>query len=745
MGSGSGLAHVRRSWLERVLDVVRILGATEDLHQTLNRIVEAVVNVLEFGAAAINVTTADGEALRVEAVAGPPEVSQLRGQSSPMAYWLDLLDASEAWGSLRYFSHEVDQTPMDRVAKWTPPVAPEGADPQAWHADDALMAPLRDSSGTLLGVLSVDQPRSGRRPDLEQRTVLELFAAQAAIAISDAIARKESETRRREAELRWQLAFERSPIGAAIVRRSGELAQFNDALANLLGYSREELAHRTFADITYPDDVDVNIALFGELFAGQRDSYEMEKRYVHRDGHTVWGLLHVGVIRDEQGQVSSVVGQVNDITARKLAEAQIAHRATHDPLTDLPNRLYLEDIIADCISSGRPAGALCCGIDRFKIVNESLGHDAGDELLRAVAARLRQAVPSGITVGRVGGDEFVVVVPDQSDADVLRGVAAALLAALREPIELRGYRHTVSISIGVTVSSPRHAHADEVLRDADQALWRAKRQGRARAELYDPTQDRPATVADLELEHALRAALASGDGLVPYFQPIVSLDTNAPVGYEALVRWMHPDRGLLEPHEFLPMAEQSGLIAPLGWRMLDLCCAAAADSQLTGGWSRWVAVNASGSQLGHGQLAQAVRHALEAADLPPDRLRIEITETALVQASPAAIKEVREVADLGVRIALDDFGTGYSSLSLLRDLPVSTVKIDRSFIKPIASDHSARAIVRSLIGLCRELGVATVGEGVETNEQITSLRALGATLAQGYLLGRPAPLAKRGE
>jgi diguanylate cyclase (GGDEF)-like protein/PAS domain S-box-containing protein len=739
MESGSSLTRVRRSWLERVLDVVRLLGASSDLHETLNRIVEGVVDVLEFDAAAINVMNPAGDELRVEATAGPPELHQLRGQSTPAGYFIELLEASEQWGALRFFSHAVDQTPVDRVARWTPPGSPAD-EPGTWQPGDELMAPLYNRSGAFIGVLSVDQPRSGRLPDVEQCTVLELFAAQAATAITDSTARLESETRRREAERRWQLTFEHSPVGTAIIDQDGQLVQFNDALLEMLGYTRSELNQRTFANVTHPDDVDLDLQLFAELLEGDRDSYEIEKRYLHRDGHVVWGLLHVGIIRAEDGSMQSVVGQVNDISARKLAEAQIAHRASHDSLTDLPNRLRLEEVLDAGIASGRPAGALCCGIDRFKTVNDSLGHDAGDELIRAVATRLRDALPSGITIGRVGGDEFVVVVPDESDPEALRGIAARLGAALREPVRLRGYQHTASISVGVTVSSPRHAHADEVLRDADQALRRAKRQGRARVEFYDPTQDRPATVADLELEYALRRSLDEGTGLVPFFQPIVSLDTNAPVGYEALIRWRHPEKGMLEPDEFLPMAEQTGLIAPLGWKMLELSCRAAADPRLTGGWSRWVAVNASGSQLGRGQLAHAVRSALEAADLPPDRLHLEITETALVEASPAAIKEVREVADLGVRIALDDFGTGYSSLSLLRDLPVGTVKIDRSFVKPITSDRNARAIVRSVIALCRELGVATVGEGVETDEQITSLRALGATLAQGYLLGRPAPL-----
>ncbi|MEO7288416.1 MAG: EAL domain-containing protein, partial [Jatrophihabitantaceae bacterium] len=254
------------------------------------------------------------------------------------------------------------------------------------------------------------------------------------------------------------------------------------------------------------------------------------------------------------------------------------------------------------------------------------------------------------------------------------------------------------------------------------------------------TQDKPATLHDLELEHALRTALATDHGLIPYFQPIVNLVDNVPVGYESLIRWRHEQDGLLHPDEFLPMAEQTGLIVPLGWWMLGVSCRAANDVRLTGGWSRWVAVNASGSQLGRGQLVSEIRRGLDEAGLPPARLHLEITESALVDASPAAVKEVREVADLGVQIALDDFGTGYSSLSLLRDLPVSTVKIDRSFVTPIASDRVARAIVRSVITLCQELNITTVAEGIETEEQLTSLRALGCTHGQGYLLGRPNPL-----
>ena len=739
MGSSQNLTSVRRSWLERLLDVVRELGATNDLTEILSRIAEAVVEVLEFGAAAINVV-GEGGMVRVAAVAGPPEVQALVGASNPMEFWTEILGRSEPWGSLRFFSHEQDQSAFDQIANWMPEQSGETG-PDAWRPEDALLAPLRDSDGALIGVLSVDQPASGRHPDLEQRTLLELFAAQAATAIAGSKARMESEARRHEAELRWELAFERNPLGAAIIDTSGRLIDFNDALAQMLGYPRDVLAQMTVAQFTHPDDIGADTALYAELAAGSRDGYEIEKRYMHADGHIVWVVLHVGVIRDQQGGVQSIIGQINDVTDRKRAVEQLAYRATHDPLTALPNRSLIEERLSACLATGTPAGVLFFDLDRFKTVNDSLGHEAGDELLTTVAQRLRSVMPAGFTLGRVGGDEFVALAPDVSDPRVLRDLGDRLMASLDEPLLIRGHRHTVSLSVGVTVSKPWHQHADEVLREADQAMLRAKRHGRSRVEVYDPAQDKIATVEDLELENDLRAALADGRGLLPYFQPIIDLTEGETVGYEALIRWHHPKKGLLNPDQFLPLAERTALIVPLGWWMLEVSCHAATQPQFAGKGDRWVAVNASGSQLGRGQLAPAIRDALQACQLPAERLHLEITETALVEASPSAIAEIREVADMGVGIALDDFGTGYSSLTLLRDLPVSIVKIDRSFIAQIAAGRSAAtAIVRRVIALCQELDVVTVAEGVETQDQLTALRTLGCTQAQGYLIGQPAPL-----
>ena len=733
------VSGLRRSWLERLLDVVRELGTTGEIDQTLNRIAEAAVEFLEFGAAAINVVEPDGRVV-VRAVAGPPAIGQLLGRSSSLQSWQDLLEAAEPWGSLRFFGHQQDRRVIGRIATWTTTAPAAHPRPGSWHPEDSLFAPLFAQDGTLLGVLSVDQPASGMLPNSEQRTVLELFANQAAVAIAESRARDRAEARRWEAEHRWQVTFERSPIGAAIVGQDGELLQVNESLVGMLGYPREELLRRRLSQLTHPDDIDEGTALFNELLDGTRDSYENQKRLVHADGHVVFGLLHVGVIRNSAGGIQSIVAQINDVTQRKQAEDRLAHRAMHDPLTELPNRTLLEELLAGYLDSGRPAGVLYCDLDRFKIVNDSLGHEAGDELLLVLSHRLRDALPAGITLGRVGGDEFVALAPGEDDPGRLYALAQRLTSALEQPLVVRGHLHTASLSIGITVGGAGYDHPDEVLREADLALLRAKRRGRARVEMYDPTQDKPVTVHELELEHSLRSALAEGRGLVPYFQPIVGLLDNVAVGYEALVRWEHAEQGLLDPDAFLPMAEQTGLIVPLGWWMLATCCKAAGDARLTGGSAQWVAVNASGSQLGRGQLVPEIRRGLELGGLTPDRLHLEITESALVEASPAAIREVHEVAEMGVKIALDDFGTGYSSLSLLRNLPVSTVKIDRSFVAPIATDRNARAIVRAVIGLCQELNIRTVAEGIETQEQLTSVRALGCCQGQGYLLGRPLPL-----
>jgi predicted signal transduction protein with EAL and GGDEF domain len=339
-------------------------------------------------------------------------------------------------------------------------------------------------------------------------------------------------------------------------------------------------------------------------------------------------------------------------------------------------------------------------------------------------------------VGRVGGDEFVVVCERLADESDLLRLAGRLAAALDEPMVVDGHLHTVTISIGAaTGRSPDTA--EEVLMRADMALLRAKRLGRARVERFDASVDRIATREDLELEDELRLSVTTGQ-LEAYYQPILTLADRKIVGHEALLRWNHRERGLLLPGAFLDIAETSGLIRSLGWWVLDRACQDTAGGLGSSvGSDNWIAVNASPVQLTRTDVYQVVVEALERAELAPHRLHIEITETALIQASQSLLADLRALRELGVGLSLDDFGTGFSSLSLLRDFPVSMVKIDRSFIAPLLDDSGALAIVRAVLGMCSDLGVPVVAEGVETEGQAELLAELGCSHVQGFLFGRP--------
>ncbi|MDR1999081.1 MAG: EAL domain-containing protein [Frankiaceae bacterium] len=553
-----------------------------------------------------------------------------------------------------------------------------------------------------------------------------------------------AEEQRRIGEEQWRLAFEHSPLGTSLLTPDGmTILQVNAALAQLLWHRQEEMIGQPSSAFTYPDEFgdELNIVRFAELMSGERNVFQKDMRLVRADGTVIWTDAIVGLVRGGDGEVLYVVSQHFDITAQKLAEGRLRHQALHDPVTDLPNRAFIEEQLSGHLAAGSPCGVLFCNLDRFGAINDSLGRDIGDEVLAATGRRLQAIAPRGASVGRIGGDEFVVLVPHEVDPAALRAVGERLVRTLARPQQIARRTVALTASAGAAVTDPSQDTPGQVLRQANQALRRAKRTGRGIVEMYDPDRDRLGTALDLELEQSLRAALAEGgQGLLPYFQPIIDIATGRPVGCEALVSWRHPRRGLLQPADFLPLAEQSGLVMPLGWWMLSESCRAAPLLPPGFADSPWVAVNVSGTQLSRGQLGGAVSAALEGAGLPPQRLHLEITETALVEASPEAVRELREVAELGVCIALDDFGTGYSSLSLLRDLPVGAVKIDRSFVGPILSDPTAMPIVRSVIWLCQELGLTTVAEGVETPAQLEALRDLGCTQAQGFLIGHPAPI-----
>jgi diguanylate cyclase (GGDEF)-like protein len=426
--------------------------------------------------------------------------------------------------------------------------------------------------------------------------------------------------------------------------------------------------------------------------------------------------------------------------ARRAAE--LSRMAFHDALTELPNRALLLDRLEQALLRGnryrRPVAVLFIDLDNFKLVNDSLGHDVGDTLLQLVGERLRGLMRPEDTLARFGGDEFVVLMEECTDAANALAVADRLAVALRTPFDIHDRAMVVDASIGVALSGPGRVRPADLLRDADLALYRAKTTGKARSALFEPGLA-AAAVQRLDIENDLRRALENREFCL-YYQPIIDLPSGELAGWEALIRWHHPERGLVSPIEFIPVAEETGLIVPIGhWVLEEACRQARAWSPPHGAPRLIMSVNLSGRQFQQASLADDVRHALSKANLDASALKLEITESVIMQDVAVASATLAALAGLGVRIAVDDFGTGYSSLASLKRFPIDTLKIDRSFVSGIVDDLQDAAIVRSVIALAKALNMTVTAEGIETAGQQARLTELGCDLGQGYLFGRPVP------
>jgi diguanylate cyclase (GGDEF)-like protein len=425
-----------------------------------------------------------------------------------------------------------------------------------------------------------------------------------------------------------------------------------------------------------------------------------------------------------------------DITERRRADAAMAFMALHDALTELPNRTLFQERLMEAIAlarRGTHCALLCLDLDRFKVINDTLGHPVGDGLLRAVAARLSAGVRSGDTVARLGGDEFAIIHVGLSSPEHALILANRLILALHEPYDIEGHRVTVGTSIGISIAPRDGTSSDTLLRHADIALYVAKTEGRGTCRIFEP--DMVAQIqARREVELDLRNALPA-DQFDLHYQPILDLQSGKVVGFEALIRWNHPIRGLVSPADFIPIAEETGLIVPIGDWVLRKACLDAAD------WPHHIdiAVNLSSMQFKGGQLLDSVRQALAISRLDPNRLELEITESVLLLNSEDTLAVLHQLRALGIRIALDDFGTGYSSLGYLRSFPFDKIKIDRCFIRDIGAGAGSAVIVGAIVGIARALGMTTVAEGVETMEQLIQVRDQGCAMVQGYLFSRPRP------
>jgi diguanylate cyclase (GGDEF)-like protein/PAS domain S-box-containing protein len=661
----------------------------------------------------------------------------------------------------------------------------------------------------------------------------------------------------------YRTIFEGASIGILRVETDGRMVEANPAVVQMLGYSAAELAEMDLRRYTHPDDVERNLALLKELMAGERDSYQLEKRCYRKDGSLIWVQVTAALERDEQGKPKFAISMLEDITERKVAqegllrqeerlsalirhstdaiftvgtdcrivfaspaahtllesdgktllgqslldsfdtdsreslvrqlgnladmptgatvpleahlrtqsgqakavegtacnllgeasidgivitlrdvsvraelEEQLTRRALHDDLTGLPNRALFADRLAHALDSTArepdlQVAVLFVDLDDFKAVNDGMGHGAGDELIRGVAARIRTGIRPSDTVARLGGDEFAVLVDRVPSLDYANDVAQRVLELLSLPIDVAGVSLAVPASIGITLAH-QHSDVESLLRDADIAMYTAKAKGKGRIAIFDETL-RDVASQRLALKIDLPEALRLGQFRLDY-QPIQSVTHQQIVGFEALIRWHHPSRGIVPPGEFIPAAEQSGLIIEIGRWVLEQACRQAVAWNATTEQPLTMSVNVSAVQLHNPGFTDLLRNTLATTELPPQLLTIELTESVLAD-QDRVVEILEQLHTIGVKIAIDDFGTGYSSLSYLQKFPVTAVKVDRSFVAQLTNGDPG--LVRGIVSLAEALGLTTVAEGVETAGQLEALTALDCDLSQGFYIGYP--------
>ncbi|HEX6912589.1 MAG TPA: EAL domain-containing protein [Longimicrobium sp.] len=560
---------------------------------------------------------------------------------------------------------------------------------------------------------------------------------------SDVTEAKRAEAVLRESEERYALAIEGALEGIWDWDLERARIYLSPRWKAILGYGPEEPVGEhpdEWLGRVHPDDWE---RVQGEVRAsvgGGRTHFEIEHRVRHRDGSWRWVRARAVTVRNADGEPVRIAGSLADVTEQKVAEELLLHHALHDVLTGLPNRSLMVDRLGLALRraarSGSTVAVLFLDLDGFKVVNDSLGHAMGDRLLDAVARRLEGCLRPSDTVARPGGDEFTVLLEDLRDASEAHAVAQRVHDSLREPFELDGRPVFTTASIGIAVGA-HGATPDSLLRDADTAMYQAKGRGRARCELFDPTMHTTA-LARLTLETDLRGALEREEFELAY-QPLVSLGDGRIAGFEALARWRHPRRGMLQPAEFIPVAEETGLIVPLGRWVLREACRQMREWNRRYGASLSVNVNLSPRQFADGAVARDVAAALRESELPAGFLKLEITEGLLMGEAGPVASTLDELKALGVELCIDDFGTGYSSLSYLHRFPIDTLKIDRSFVARLNADGQSEQIVRTILVLAQTLKMRAVAEGVETSEQAEQLRGMGCEYAQGFRFARPLP------
>ena len=701
-----------------------------DLQSIMSLVVERTQELTKADGAALLIVEDDYLGIRAASGTAEPQIrTRLPAAATAIAEWLEadtpvlIADTS----SDERLTRPLDQRVVGKL-----------------EAASLLAVPLRHDQRAV-GMLQVVSKRRGAFAERDV-DALQLLAVVLSAAMSQA-AEFAAKREQIDALAQFRAMHDDAPIGILFVDPAGAILETNPAVADLLGYDALKLLDAPAISLVCEEDRAGVEQQVRDLLSGECGAERMEVRYVHANGDLVWTNLALSLVRDSDSDPQFVIQMIEDISGRKHAEEELRrhaelseYQALHDALTGLPNRVLFHDRIQQTLLTAEREGGrvaiLLMDLDRFKEINDTLGHAAGDEVLKVVAERLHRCVRASDTVARLGGDEFGLLLPKQIDPAEIGHILDKLTQAIEEPIELEGLPLGIESSIGVAFYPDHGREVDELVMHADVAMYSAKQDNRPYS-FYERAPDQPQDTTRLTLVGELRRAIDEHE-LVLHYQPKASIGDETIRSVEALVRWQHPERGLVPPDEFVPQAQETGLMKPLTLYVLE-----EALSQV----HRWresgldlaVSVNLGTRNLIDTGFPDDVASALERTQVPADRLELEITESTVLE-DPFRTKIVLDkLHAMGIRLSIDDFGTGYSSLAYLRQLPVSEIKIDRSFVLNMHQSEDDAVIVRSTVDLGRNLGLEVVAEGVETEEHWRELAALGCEFAQGYFLSRPVP------
>ncbi len=556
--------------------------------------------------------------------------------------------------------------------------------------------------------------------------------------------RRRAEEELRESERRFRSIFLNAVAGMATLAADGSFLQVNPAFCKMFKYTEAELLGKTTFDITHPADIVLTRRLFSEAAAGQRQAVDYEKRFLCKDGETVWGHVANCWLFDDQRRVTFCVSLVHDITPHHKAQQEIRQLAYFDTLTGLPNRQLFRDRCRDVLErAGRnQVGLLVLDLDRFKGINDTFGHEVGDQLLKVVSERLTDCLQKGETLARLGPDEFALVLPQVDGPESFSLRAQKMLHCLAEPIELEQQPTYCSASVGLALYPTDSDNVDTLIKHAGIALHKAREQGTGSYRFYSPEMNL-VTCQRLAMENRLRQALDRRE-LSLHYQPQIDLQSGRVIGMEALLRWDSAELGSIPPSRFIPLAEETGLILPIGEWVLETACKQARQWHQAGFHNLRMAVNISARQFKQADFIERLNHILQAADLDPEHLEVELTESIVMERSEDTLLTLTDLKVRGIKLAIDDFGTGYSMLSYLKYFPIDRIKIDRSFVRDITTNSDDAAITEAIVVMAHSLKLKVGAEGVETEGQLEFLRRCGCEEVQGYYFSRPQPAERAG-